>query len=271
MDQQTAAPPTVQARWTRLATLGLLMASLGPVLMFLAGAFFGLDLEDGLFFLVPAVIGLIAAYLVLRFGTWAKIVGAVVGFLIGGLFFWTAFGLQAPQSFFDFVPGMLVLPGGLIALISGIGAAVAKKRGSVSERPVGVERAWIRGVTYVLVLGAIVSGILTATGRSSADQSRAAASVIGKDFAWDELSYTVAGASSVFVRNDDPFLHTFTVDELDIDVFLTPGDEALITIPSRPGTYVMYCKPHSDPDDPEVPESKEASEEGDMAARLVVT
>jgi plastocyanin len=53
------------------------------------------------------------------------------------------------------------------------------------------------------------------------------------------------------VRNDDPFLHTFTVDDLDIDEAMSPGSEELIEIPSEPGTYVVYCRPHtSDPDDP---------------------
>jgi plastocyanin len=248
------------------------MVAAGPLLMFLAGVIFGFDIAEGLFFVVPAVIALIAAYLVLRFGTWAKITGAVFGFLIAGLFFWTAFGLQAPQSFFDFMPGVLVIPGGLIAIVAGIGAAVAKRRGHLSDRPAGVERAWIRGVSYVVVLGALVSGLLTATGRSSADQSSAAASAIAKKFEWNALEYSVAGGSAMFVRNDDPFLHTFTVDELDIDVTLTPGDEALITIPSKTGTYIMYCKPHSDPDTPEVPKSLDSDEESaDMAARLVVT
>jgi plastocyanin len=273
MEPQTTGTPmgTAKPRWTRLTIIGLLMASIGPLLMFLAGALFGLDLGEGLFFLVPGVIGLIAAYLVARFGTWAKIVGAIVGFLIAGLLFWTAFGLQAPASFFDFMPGVLVLPGGFIALIAGIGAAMAKRRGNLSDRPMGGERIWIRGVTYVVVLSAVVSGILTATGRSSADQSAAALSVIADDFEWDKLEYTVAGTSAVYVRNDDPFLHTFTVDELDIDVSLTPGDETLITIPAKPGTYVMYCTPHSDTESPEVPKSKDSGETEDMAARLIVT
>lgn len=258
-------------RWARLEALGLVMAALGPLLMFLAGLLFRLEFgDDAAFFLVPAVVALVAAYLVVRFGTWAKIVGAIIGLLVGFMLFWTAFSLQAPQSFFDFVPGTLVIPGALIALIAGIAAVVAKRRGHVSERAVDGERVWIRAVTTVVAALAVLSGILTATGRSSADQTAAAASVIATDFEWDKVEYSVPGGSQVFVRNDDPFLHTFTIDELAIDVLLTPGDETLISIPSRPGTYIMYCEPHSDPDSPEVPE-RTGADEGDMAARFIVT
>lgn len=267
------APVTerVVPRWSRLEALGLVMAALGPLLIFVAGAIFGLELNEfAIFLIVPAVVALVAAYLVVRFGTWAKIVGAVVALLVGFLLWWTAFGVQAPQSFFDFMPGLLVVPGVLIAIVSGIASVVAKRRGRLSERATGGERTWIRAVAGALALLAVLSGILTATGRSSADPNTAAASIVGKDFEWNELEYTVAGGSSVFVRNDDPFLHTFTIDELDIDEPLTPGDEVLITIPSQPGTYIMYCTPHSDPDDPEVPTSRD-DDEGDMAARFIVT
>jgi plastocyanin len=241
--------------------------------MFAAGALFGLDLDAfAIFLIVPAVVAVVAAFLVVRFGTWAKIVGAVVALLVGFLLWWTAFGLQSPQSFFDFLPGLLVVPGVLIAIVSGIASVVAKRRGRFSERATGGERTWIRAITGVVALLAVLSGILTATGRSSADQATADASVLAKDFEFDQLEYTVAGGSSVFVRNDDPFLHTFTIDELTIDEVLTPGDEVLITIPSKPGTYIMYCTPHSDPDDPEVPKSLTSDDdEGDMAARFIVT
>ena len=271
MTADTSSPATGVPRWTRLAAAGLLMASIGPLLTFLAGTFFGFEIVGGLFLLVPAIIGLAATYVVLRYGRRAKIVGAVVGFLIGGFLSFTVLGLGTPSSFFDFVPGMLVVPGGLIALVAGIGAAVASGRGSVSERPIGVERAWIRGLVYVIVAGTVVSGVLTATGRSSADESKASTSIIANEFKWNDVSYTVAGASSVFVRNDDPFLHTFTVKALGIDQTLTPGDEFLITIPARAGTYVLYCKPHTSK--PEKPNIRKHNSEsgGDMAARLNVT
>jgi plastocyanin len=94
------------------------------------------------------------------------------------------------------------------------------------------------------------------------DESDADATVVLKDFEYDSEDYEIQAGSRVFVRNDDPFLHTFTVDDLDIDEAMSPGSEELIEIPSEPGTYVVYCRPHtSDPDDPS---------EDDMAATLTI-
>jgi len=66
----------------------------------------------------------------------------------------------------------------------------------------------------------------------------------------------------VLVRNDDPFLHTFTVEELDIDEAITPGSEVLVEIPDESGSYVVFCRPHSDPEEPDPAE--------DMAANLTI-
>ena len=252
-----------KARWTRLAALGLVLASLGPILFLVAEVFWGLDLsEDVAFFGITGALGLIAAFLVARFGTWAKVVGIVVALLLGLALFWTAFGLTSPTSFFDFVPGLLVIPGVLIAIVSCIAAMVAGRRGHRTAAAAGGERRALRIVMGVVVILAVLSGIATAATRSTADESDADATVVLKDFEFDSEDYQLEAGSSLFVRNDDPFLHTFTVDDLDIDEALTVGSEKLIEIPSEPGTYVVYCRPHtSDPDDPS---------EDDMAATLTI-
>jgi plastocyanin len=255
--------PEGKARWSRLAALGLVLAALGPILFLVAGVFWGLDVsEDVGFFGITGALGLIAAFLVARFGTWAKIVGIVVALLLALALFWTAFGLFSPTSFFDFVPGLLVIPGVLIAIVSCIAAIVARRRGHVTPAATGGERRALRIVVGVVVILAVLSGIATAATRSTADESDADATVVLKDFEYDSEEYQLEAGSSVFVRNDDPFLHTFTVDDLDIDEALTVGSETLIEIPSEPGTYVVYCRPHtSDPDDPS---------DDDMAATLTI-
>jgi uncharacterized membrane protein len=60
--------------------------------------------------------------------------------------FWTAFGLAFPNSFFDFVPGLLVIPGALIALTGCIAALVARKRGKATQAPANGERKTVRTV-----------------------------------------------------------------------------------------------------------------------------
>jgi hypothetical protein len=38
-----------------------------------------------------------------------------------------------------------------------------------------------------------------------------------------EIITAPAGDVRIVVKNDDPLLHTFTIDDLDIDVSLSPG------------------------------------------------
>lgn len=242
-----------RARWTRLAALGLLMAALGPLMMLVAGFAWGLEIGDELpFFAITAGVALFGAFLVWRFGGWVKLLGALAGLATGMGLFWTAFGLATPGSFFDFVPGVLVVPGVLLAIVSSIAAFVAHRRNHLSATAVAGERGWIRAVLAVVAALAVVSGILTATSRKTvADATAAALTVRQSDFEFDQPEYRVTGGSQVLVRNDDPFLHTFTVDALGIDRALTPGSEILVTIPARTGTYILYCRPHTgDPDSP---------------------
>jgi plastocyanin len=260
-----APAPTqrVPARWSRLAALGLFLAGLGPLMMYFAGLIFGLeDSEDAFFFVIVGVIAWVGAFLMWRFGTWAKFIGILCALAVAGAVWWTIFGLQSPMSFFDFMPAVLVVPGALIAIIAAISAIVAKRRGHGSEVAVGGERTAIRVVLGIVIVLAVISGGLTLAGASDVDESAADVEVVLGDFEFDKEQYTFEPGTTVLVRNDDPFLHTFTVDELDIDVALSPASEELVEIPAEPGSYVLYCRPHTfDPDDPS---------EDDMAAELEV-
>jgi plastocyanin len=253
-----------KAKWSTLAALGLLLAGLGPLLMLLAVLIWGLDVEEDLvFFLGTTAIGLIGSFLVWRFGTWAKIVGIVAALLLAMALFWTAFGLAQPSSFFDFMPGVLVLPGALLAIVACVMALMAKRRGQVSTRPEGGERRGIQVVAGIAILAVVVSGALSLLTRETAEAGDAAATATLKDFEFAEGEYTVPAGSRIFVRNDDPFFHTFTVDELDIDEGLGAGSSKVIDIPQQAGTYVVYCIPHTT--DPEEPSDE------DMAGRITVT
>ncbi|MDQ3939887.1 MAG: cupredoxin domain-containing protein [Actinomycetota bacterium] len=243
--------------------MGLVLAALGPLLMLLAGLAWGLDVSDDVpFFAITAVIALIGAFLVSRFGTWGKVVGIIAGVLVALALFWTFFGLFTPASFFDFVPGILVIPGVLTAIISAVAAIRANRRGDLTPTATGGERRALRLIPTIMLVLAVLSGVLTFAGKSTASADDAAATVTLSDFEFNEDAYQFDAGSEVLVRNDDPFLHTFTIDELDINIALTPGSEELVEIPAQAGEFILYCQPHtSDPDDP--------SDE-DMAADLTI-
>jgi hypothetical protein len=262
MEARTDTTST-RARWTGLATLGLALAALASLIVFLAGLVWGLELgADSAFLLVGFLVPAIGAFLVWRFGTWGKVAGIVLALVTGGLLSWTAFGLASPQSFFDFVPGLLVVPGCLIAIGASIAAIRAGRRGEPSGEDAGSERRAVKIVLAVVGVLAAASAILTVASRSTVDGSEADTEVVLSNFEYAEPSYEVPGGGQVVVRNTDPFLHTFTVDDLDIDVSLGPNGSALVDIPDQPGGYVVYCRPHTmDPDAPG---------EDDMASELTI-
>lgn len=264
MNTKQGVATTGPARWARLAALGLLMAALGPILMLLAGLVWGLDIgEDLPFFLIPAVVGMIGAFQVLRFNAlWAKVAGIVVAILTAGPVFWTVFRLFAPNSFFDFVPGLLVMPGAIIAIVGCVAGIVAHRRGKADASPADGERKTIRTVLAVVGVLAVASAIFTFVGKESVGEGEADTSIALTDFEFDKESYTFDGGTKILVRNDDPFIHSFTIDGLDIDEMLSPGSEVLVEIPDEPGDYVLYCMPHTN--DPENPT------EDDMKSDLTV-
>jgi plastocyanin len=261
MDDVRTTEPTTP-RGTNLATLGFLMAAAGPILLIAASLAYGLDTEDIAFFAIPSVLGLVGAWLVRRRPTALKVVCILLAVVIFMTVFWTVFGLALPDSFFDFVPGTLVLPGVLLA----IGATVTSIRAAKRGREAGPgERRAAMGVLGVLGLLALVSAVLTVTGRDTVPDALADEAdlvVELEDFEFDEAGYEVPAGGTVLVKNDDPFVHTFTVDALDIDVDLGPSSEVLVDVPAETGSFVLYCEPHTnDPEDPS---------EDDMASELTV-
>jgi plastocyanin len=262
MDQTTT---TGTARWTRLANLGLTMIVVGPLLPIAAVLIWGLDAGDIGFFLIPVLAGVIGSVLMRRSGRTPKIIAIVLAVIGGGLIFWTVFGIGLPASFFDFVPGLLILPGVLITLIAGIGSIRATKRGDLTSGLDGGEGRAVRGILGVIAVLTVVSAILSVTGResvSAADKANADLTVTLSDFEFDHDSYDITGGQTVLVVNDDPFHHTFSIDALDIDLHMDPGSETLVAIPEEPGDYIVYCSPHTS--------DKEKPGEDDMAATLAV-
>lgn len=264
-DTSTTDPGASRSRrWTDLATFGFAMAATGPLLLLIATIGWGLDSDGLAFFVAPIVAAAIGVGLVRRPRTAWRVVAAVLAVLIGMMLFWTAFGLASPDSFFDFVPGLLVLPGALLAFVAAI-ASIRADRKAPEEGAGRPARPVVAGLAGVLGVLAVLSAVLTVAGKdtvSEEDRQNADIVVTLSDFEYDRSSYDAGADTTVLVRNDDPVVHTFTIDDLDIDVSLTPGSERLVTLPAELGTYVVYCAPHtSDTEDPGA---------DDMAARLTI-
>ena len=92
----------------------------------------------------------------------------------------------------------------------------------------------------------VVSGTLHLTSLESVspDDKAAAISVDMKNSAFEpaELSVPTGKPVKFVIKNHDLTVHTFTIEELGIDVKVLPGSEELIELASPPaGTYVYSC------------------------------
>ena len=147
--------------------------------------------------------------------------------------------LQHPESIRDFVPLLLF---GLSAIV-GVAASVPAVRRSAADH---VARRLVAGAAAIFVLGLAVSSV-AAFRLPHAKLRPGDIEVTARDMEFTEHSITLdAGGGTLFVTNTDPTRHTFTIDELGIDVEL-PADRATrFTVEGAPGNYRFYCRPHRD-------------------------
>jgi plastocyanin len=144
-------------------------------------------------------------------------------------------GLVHPESFWDFWLGWsIVLTAGLGVLAA---AAVWRQEDDGSKRA----RAVSLGIMALIVALGILGGAATiAYDSDSAQDGDIALSARNVEFEPARLS--AAGRDiAVFVENEDPFRHTFSIDALDVDLELPGGKAARVEFTAEPGTYEIYC------------------------------
>jgi hypothetical protein len=138
-----AAPPAevvapvdrrLRAVHTRTAAFGFLLAGIGMLVLLTAFAVFEPEILMG--FLPFLVIIAVAGALVWRFGTWAKVIGAIVGLGMLAMFGPHLAGTLAwPYSFLDFVPSVLVIVGLALGGVGSIAAIVRRKHREAVATP----------------------------------------------------------------------------------------------------------------------------------------
>ena len=240
-DSQIAVPV-----YTRVTISGLALLAVAHLLLATTGWLF--------FAIVGLILSLLAAGLVWKYGRWALIVAVVLALLSAAVSSHVMdYGLESPDSFFDFVPSITAIAGFLMAFIGGIVAFVQQRRGSARTVATGVERGTFGSVMAALVVLTIMSVILTPLGRESlsAEERAGGTLVLMKNvrfernvrFEPDRLFATTGSSLRLVVDNDDLVIHTFTIKDLDIDVTVGPKSETLVELPAlRPGEYKITCE-----------------------------
>jgi plastocyanin len=236
--------------YTRLAILGFSLIALSGLI----GA--GVNLlaaeASSLAFTLPLLLaGCLMAGALWRFGAWAKVVAALLALaMLAFVLPFAPFGLAHPESAADFVPLVLLIAGAALGLVGSIAALIARRRGGQQGAASPVALLGLMMLLAVLTIAIVTSLALTATSRTTlvAESKASAVEMAIEEFQYSPGWIEAAAGSTVrlAVANNDATLHTFTLDEVGLDVSIPPGAERLVefTMPAS-GTFKYYCVPHS--------------------------
>ncbi len=164
-----------------------------------------------------------------------------IGLLSANVLVWMALGTYSQLVEGSGLRGLLI-PGlltslSLVGVLAAVGASLARRR----RRPSG------RGPVVVVVTGVVLLALVVAAGAAgssgpaSAPDADLELTTANLRFSSEQLS-AEAGEVAVVVRNSDLFWHTFTIDDLDVDVRVPVTAERQATFDASPGTYTFYCR-----------------------------
>ena len=243
----TISEPTGRPFYSRLAIGGLItivvmMVVLGIVQ--LASS----DTSNLVFLIINIAIALIVASLIWRFGSWALVLGAIAGLLGTALSYgpYLFLSVGSINSVFDFGVAVVTTAASIMALVGSVVAFVQLRRGSTRVEATAVERNALRGVAVVVAVLVALSAVVTLAARDTVEEADRAGAieVLMKttEFRTAELNAKAGETLRLVLKNDDLYIHTFTIDELGIDVTIGPrGEKALSVSPSNTGTFEYKC------------------------------
>jgi plastocyanin len=180
----------------------------------------------------------VAVWLTRRGGRSGTIMSAVLSFLFIGLNApFIVPSLSVPASTVDFVmTGLLV-----VLALSNLVSAIAALRSSST----GVRAALMGRATVALLLLVAVIAVIGRVTYDSPPAQTGDVQLTAQDFEFSASTIESEGGEvSVFVDNKDSALHTFTVEELDVDLQVPGGSTARVTFDAPAGSYEFICVPH---------------------------
>jgi uncharacterized cupredoxin-like copper-binding protein len=122
----------------------------------------------------------------------------------------------------------------LLVLVAGITALLGRPVRAKAARWLGLGA--VITVAVVLVVGVALGSAGSPATVTSGIVVRAA----GQAFSQTQLAAS-SGEVTLTVSNSDLFWHTFTIDELGVNVYVPVGAERTVTFKAPPGSYRFYC------------------------------
>ena len=197
------------------------------------------SLEPLLLAMAPFVIGLA---LIIR---WPRVGAVWLGvFSVGLLLFSAPFltdALAHPEAPADFIPLVVFT----VSLLAGTVAAIPSFRQGRSARAAsGLPRAIAVGAGALIVAASVVA-VVAFVGTESVPAQAGDVRVVIEEFRFRPAGFHAeTGTTSVHVTNRDGTRHTFTIEELGVDLSIPPDSAQRVSFAADPGTYRFNCRPH---------------------------
>ncbi len=227
IDRRTEPKPVSQGlTWRRLVFLAGVLATvaMGAVALLIG------DIEGG----VVAVGFAVATWLTrVRRGTLGAIGMALVSAIT--LFFMltaAVTNIRAGSAMSSVLVSAGLAAVALLGLVAALGFLTRRSSPSTTA-------PWAGVISSILVLiGLVVWGASTARAETEAGDIH----LVAKNVAFTETEIaTTAGEVTVTLENKDLFWHTFTIEELGVDLRVPIGAELPVTFEAPPGEYEFIC------------------------------
>lgn len=223
--------------WRRLqvmASFGVLASLLVPMLIQFSFEPFLLATA------APFVIGLL---LLVR---WPRVGALWLGVSSLGVFAFSAPFLAEAlvrfESLADFVPLFIFT---LSTLVGTVAAIPSFRQGSAPDAPSRPARA-IAFLSGALIVAAVIVSVVAFAGIESVPARAGDIRLVTEDIEFHPARISGDGPEiSVHVTNRDDTRHTFTIDELGVDLSVPPNSNQRVSFVADPVAYKFYCRPHA--------------------------